>query len=285
MKAIWSGSLSFGLVHIPLRVYPAAEDHVLPFHMLHKKDHSPIRFSRICEEEEVEVPYSDIVKAYEYAKGEYVVLETQDFKNANAKKTGTIAIVQFVDVKEIAPFYFEKPYFLEPDKKAAKAYQLLNEALMQSKKVAIASFVFREKEHIGAVMGSKEGLVLIQMRYSNQMRSAKQLDLPKGKVTAQELEMALSLINQLSSPFKPEKFHDTYTEELMGFIEQKLKGKKQKRPKQAKKVSMGKADLMHVLKVSLEKSLQEKTIPTSKRPASKKSFPKPKESKNKTRRK
>lgn len=252
MKAIWNGSLAFGLINIPVRVYPASEERVLDFHMLHKKDLSPIRFARICKEDGKEIPYKDIVKGFEYEKGEYVVVTEDDFKAANAKKTSTIEIQHFTDLDEIDPIYLEKPYFLEPDKKAGKAYQLLSEALNKSKKVAIVNFVFRNKEHIGVILSFKKGLLLIQMRYFAEIRPFDELDLPKEKTSPKELQMALTLIDQLTKKFEPEKHHDTYVEDLMDVIEQKLKGKKTKKAAPSHKHEA--RDLMHLLQASMKKA-------------------------------
>lgn len=235
--------------------------------MLHKKDNSPIRFARICKEEEKEVPYSDIVKGFEYEKDAFVVIDEEDFKAANVKKTSTIEIQYFTDVKAIEPIYFEKPYFLEPDKKAGKAYQLLNEALNKSKKTAVVNYVFRNKEHIGVILPSKEGLLLIQMRYHAEIRSFEELDLPTTKTSAKELQMALTLIDQLTKRFEPEKHHDTYTEELMHIIEQKLKGKKPAGRAKKTAPSHGVRDLMGLLQASLKKSIDETAPKKKKRPS------------------
>ncbi len=247
--------MAFGLVNIPINVYPGSEEHTLEFHMLHKTDLSPVRFARICKEEEKEVSYRDIVKGYEYEKGEYIVVDEADFKAADAKKTSTIEIQNFTDIRQIDPIYFEKPYFLEPAKKAGKAYQLLSEALFKSKKVAIASYVFRNREHIGVILPLKEGLLLMQMRYHSEIRPFEQLDLPKEKISAQELKLALTFIDQLTQPFEPKKFHDTYVEELISRIEQKLKGKKMPRREKVAKASYEARDLMNLLQKSLKKTL------------------------------
>lgn len=254
MKAIWNGSIAFGLINIPIRVYPASEDHALEFHMLHKKDLSPIRFARICKAEGKEVAYQDIVKGFEFEKGEYVVIEDADFKAANSKKTSTIELQYFTESSQIDPIYYEKPYFLEPDKKSGKAYKLLWEGLLKSGKVAIGNFVFRNREHFGAILPLKEGLLLIQMRYPSEIRPFEELNLPKEKTAPQELKMALTLIDQLTQNFQPEKHHDTYVEELMGVIEQKLKGAKPRKVKAAKSLHET-GDLMALLQKSLEKSL------------------------------
>lgn len=257
MKSIWKGSLAFGLVNIPINVYPASEEHTLEFHMLHKKDLSPIRFARICRADNQEVPYSEIVKGFEYEKDEYVVIEEEDFKRADAKKTSTIEIQHFTDIHQIDPIYFEKPYFLEPDKKSGKAYRLLREALVKSKKVAIANFVFRHREHIGAILPCPEGLQLIQMRYHAEIRPF-DMAMTKEKISAEELKIAISLIDQLSKPFEPEKFHDTYVESLMAVIHQKVHGKKRRRAPKKAEISYEARDVMHLLQESMKKAVAHK---------------------------
>jgi DNA end-binding protein Ku len=255
MKSIWKGSIAFGLVNIPINVYPAAEEHALEFHMLHKKDLSPIHFARICMAENQEVPYSEIVKGFEYEKDAYVVIEDEDFKSADVKKTSTIEIQHFTDIDQIEPIYFEKPYFLEPDKKSGKAYKLLHEALVKSKKIAIVNFVFRHREHIGAILPFQGGLQLIQMRYHVEIRPFELLEMPKEKITAAELKIALSFIEQLTKPFAPEKFHDTYVEALMAVIQQKLHGKKTVRAPKEAKIAYEARDLMHLLQESMKKAV------------------------------
>lgn len=257
MRSIWKGALSFGLINIPINVYSASEENALSFDMLHKKDLSPIRYARICKLDGKEIPYNEIVKGYEFEKGEYVVVDEQDFEAANAKKTKTIDIQCFVDMSEIDSIYFSKPYYLEPDKKAQKAYQLLKEALKKSKKVAIANFVFRNKEHIGAVIAYEDILILHQLRYATELRSYESLDVSKSeKFTKQEMEMALKLVDQLSVRFDIKKYKDTYTEELVAAIEDKVRGKKPaKKTKEPQYTSS--RDLMHQLKQSLEGSLKQ----------------------------
>lgn len=254
MRPIWNGSLGFGLINIPIHVYSASEEHAIEFHMLHKKDHSPIRYIRVCKSDNKEVPYSEIEKGYEYEKDKYIVLTESDFKAANAKKTSTIEIQQFAHIKEIDPIYFEKPYYLEPDKKAGKAYQLLAKALEKSHKVAIANYVFKNKEHLGVIFASKKGLILMQMRYASEIRSIEDLNIPEEKTSDKELKMALALIDQLTHPFKPESFHDAYTEELLSVIHQKLKGKKvsEKSTKIVHHDTEAK-DLMKLLQASMKK--------------------------------
>lgn len=252
MRALWSGSLSFGLINIPVRLYSGTSDHGLSFNMLHKKDLSPIRYARICKADGKEIPYKDIVKGYEYQKGDYVVLLDEDFKRANLKKTKSIEILDFVEEKEIDPIYYEKPYYLEPGKGAEKAYVLLHESLKKSKKVAVARFVFHHREHIGVVKPYQQLLVLNQLRYESELRPFDQLNLHSVKLAPQEVKMALKLIEHLSSHFHPKKYHDTYTEELETIIKEKAKGKKH-RPSKGKEPKVTDVkDIMHMLKESLE---------------------------------
>ena len=257
MRAIWTGALSFGLVNIPVRLYSASEERGgLDLDMLHKKDLSPIRYARICKADGKEVPWEDIVKGYEYEKGDYVILTDEDFKKANVKKTKTIDIVDFAKEGDIDPIYYEKPYYLEPEKGAFKAYALLREAIKRSKKVGVAKFVIRNREHIGAIRVVGKALVLEQMRYKEDLREPEGLNLPAKDEGAskREIEMALNLIDQLTAGFDPKKFKDTYTEDLKEVIEQKAKGKRPK-AKNVKKTAPTRTehDIMAMLKKSLEK--------------------------------
>lgn len=258
MRAIWSGSLSFGLVNIPIKLYSASVERGLDFDLLHDKDLSPIRFARVCRKEGVEVPYKDLVKGYEYQDGDYVVLHDEDFVKASVKKTKTIDIVDFVEESQIDPMYFEKPYYLEPDKTAAKAYSVLVAALKKSKKVGVAKFVIRSRENLGVIQPKGNFIVLNQMRFSKDIRPAKDLKIPDVKVEGREIEMALAFINQLSEPFKPQEYHDTYEEELMEVIEEKAKGKKVVAKDVPQEPTTDVADLMSLLKQSLEKTKKDR---------------------------
>jgi DNA end-binding protein Ku len=254
MRAIWNGSVGFGLVNIPVRLYSGSESRGgIDLNMLHKKDLSPIRYARICRSDGQEVPYEDIVKGYAYRKGDYIVLDEKDFEKANAKKTKTIEIVEFIDEKEIDVRYYEKPYYLEPDKGSAHAYSLLREALKQSGKVAIARFVMRSRENLAAIKPVGRALVLDQLRYPSDIRQPSELNLPEEEaVSEKEIDMALALINQLTQAFVPEDFHDTYTEELEKVIEAKARGKQLPAGEPAPQGTPVQ-DLMTQLKASLEK--------------------------------
>jgi DNA end-binding protein Ku len=254
MRSIWSGSIGFGLVNIPVKLYSASQSHEgLDLDMLHKEDHSPIRYARICREDGEEIPYEDIVKGYEYKKGDYVVLTQEDLKKADAKKTKTIEIKQFADEDEIDSRYYEKPYYLEPDKGAERAYALLRDALARSNKVALAKYAMRARDNMAAIKPIGNALVLVQMRFPADLRDAGDLKFPTEKAKKEELDMALALIKQLDKPFIPEDWHDTYTEELEEIIKDKANGhtpKKQGKQPQETKVK----DLMDTLRASLESS-------------------------------
>lgn len=254
MRSIWSGALSFGLLNIPIRLYSGSEEHALSFDLLHKKDLSPIRYARICKEDGKEIAYEDIVKGYEYQKGEYVVVTEEDFKSVDMEKTDAIEIVQFALKSEIDPIYYEKPYFLEPGKGADKPYALLRETLEKAKKVGIVKFIFRNKEHIGIVEPYGNALILNQMRFSSEIRDVEELKLPKERqVSKKEIEMALKLVDQLTEKFNPESFRDEYTEKLQKVIENKLKGI----PTRIKKKAPPKPSKVHDIISLLKKSLEE----------------------------
>lgn len=228
MRPIWSGSISFGLVNIPVRMFSAVENREgIDFDMLHKTDHSPIRYARICREEGEEVEWDDIVKGYEYEEGKYVVFTPEQLDELAAEKSSTIDIQQFVRSSEIDIRYFEKPYYLEPVKGGEKAYALLRQALERSNMLALARYVMHEREHLALVQPVGRVLVLTQMRFPTDLRPSGSLMLPTDKdVSERELEVALKLVKQETKPFIAEDFHDTYTEELEERIKAKLKGKK-----------------------------------------------------------
>jgi len=253
MRAIWNGSISFGLVNIPVRLYSASEERALSFHLFDKNDMCPVSYKKVCRDDDKTVDSRDIVKGYELEKGRYVVLDKEDFKRANAKKTETIEIVQFSDLDEIDPKYFDKPYYLEPDRKATKAYALLRDALKKSGKAGIAEYVLRDKEKIGALIVEDEMIVLIQLRYLDEIRDPEDLHIPgKSKYSAKEMEMASTLIDDMARKFEPRKFKDTYTNELLKVIKAKAKGKLKetsvKSPIQPTDVD----DILSALRLSLE---------------------------------
>lgn len=253
MRSIWSGAISFGLVHIPVHLYSGTEEHALDLDMLHKTDFSPIRYARICKADGKEVPYSDIVKGYEYEKGEYIVLDDADFKSIHAEKTNTIEIVHFASKEEIDSIYFEKPYFLEPGKGADKSYVLLREALTETGKVGVVKFVLRNREHIGIIKPHGNAIILDQMRYASEIRDVEELKLPKAEqANKKELAMALKLIDQLTEEFKADAYKDEYSEVLKQLIDAKIKGVAPHKKGAAGPKPSKVHDIMSLLKASLE---------------------------------
>jgi len=252
MRALWTGSISFGLINIPVKLYSASETRDgIDLHMLHAKDKGQIRYAKICELEDKEVPYDEIVKGFEYEDDKFVVITDEDFEAAEGPKTSTIDIAEFSDEDEVDIRYLEKPYYLEPAKGGEKAYALLREALKKTGKIAISRFVLRQREHLAALKPVGAALVLNQMRFPADLRTPGGLKLPHGLDTKPaELEMAQALIKQLTKPFIPEDFHDTYTEELEDRIEAKVKHQPVTKaaPSDTKPVK----DLMAALKASLE---------------------------------
>lgn len=254
MRSIWSGALSFGLIYIPVKLYDGTESHTIDFDLLRKSDHCRIHYARVCRETGEEVPNTEIVKGFQYRKGDYVVLEEDDFKRVNVHKSQTIDIVAFVKATEIDQKYLEKPYFLEPVKEAKKAYALLREALVSSGKAGIARYVMRTREHLALITPDKNVLILNQMRFEDELRSFSELDLPsKGKdaTNKRELEMAIRLIEQLSETWEPQKYKDTYFNDLKKIIQEKIEGKMPE-PFEMQPIPTGVTDLFNRLSQSLE---------------------------------
>jgi DNA end-binding protein Ku len=253
MRAIWSGSLSFGLINIPVKLYSASEERGLNLDMLDKATHKPIGYARVIRGTHQEVKWENIVKGYKYRNGDYIVLLDEDFKAASPEKTRTIDIVSFTAESEIDPKYYEKPYYLEPDAKSTKAYALLREALAKSKKVAVASFVMREREHVAIIKPAGNVLMLEQLRWDEDIRSTSGLNLPaKESFKERELEMALQLVEHLTAHFDAKQFKDTYTEQLMQVIEAKAKGRKPRtKAEKAEAPTEDVDDLLAILQESL----------------------------------
>lgn len=226
MHALWKGAISFGLVHIPVRMYLATAQKELQFKLLHKKDLSELRYARICKAEEIEVPWEEVVKGIEDKKGHYVVLEKKDFEKASLKKSRTIEILDFTQEAQVDPIYYDTPYYLEPEKEAGSAYALLREALKASKKVAVGRFVFHNHEHIGLIRVYNNVLVLHKLRYFNEIRSEKDVQVPKSSVAKAQMQLALKLIDELSESFDPKKYFDAYKKELKTIIQKKGRGQK-----------------------------------------------------------
>jgi DNA end-binding protein Ku len=249
MRAIWTGSIGFGLVNIPIKMYSAVEESTLDLDMLDKKDHSNIRFKRVNENTGKEVAWGNIVRGYLY-NDRYVVLDDTDFEKAMPERTKHIEITQFIDEKEIDSTFFEVPYYLEPAKGGERAYVLLRDALEKTEKAGVGMFVMHKKEHVAIIKALDDVLVLNRIRFPQEIRSPKELKIPESKTKPNELKMAVSLIDQLTEPFDPARYKDDYTDKLMKVIEAKAKGKKT--PFKPMKVVHSKTtDLMDQLKASL----------------------------------
>ncbi len=223
MRAIWSGGISFGLVYIPVKLYSGVSSQGLNFDMLREKDQCPIKYMRVCKNDGEEVPWNQIVKGYKLEDEYYVVLKDEDFEKASSEKTNTIEIVNFVKVEEISPRYFEKPYLIEPGKGAGKTYNLLKEAMLRSGMAGVAKFVMRNKEHLALLMADEDVIFLNQMRFHDELRDPGNLKLPAEKPAEKELDLALKIIEQMSSAFDPGEYKDTYQEKLKEIIEAKAK--------------------------------------------------------------
>lgn len=251
MKSIWTGSLGFGLVNIPIKLYSAIESSNLDLDMLDRKDLSNIRFKRVNENTGKEVAWDNIVKGYLY-NDRYVVVDEQDFKKAMPEKTAHIDIIQFVDAQEIESVYFESPYFVQPEKGGARAYGLLEEALSKTGKAGLGSFVMRDREHMCMIRPYEKILILHRLRWAQELRDPAEIKMPAAKYKSGELQMAITLIKQLTRHADLAKFKNEYSDKLLGIIKAKAKGKKIPY-KPMKVVRSDDTDLMAQLKASLSK--------------------------------
>jgi len=227
MRSIWTGVLSFGLVTIPVRVFTAISEKDVKFHLLHKKCHSRIQMERYCPVCDQRVEWVDVVKGYEYQKGKYVILEPEELEAIPLETAHAINILEFVDLAEIDPIYFEKAYYLAPDENGEKAFVLLREAIKEAGKVAVGKVVLREKEHLVAVRAVDQVLVMETMYYADEVRSQAELELPTSEqvsINPKELTMATSLIENLTESFQLEKYKDDYRAALMELIGKKIEG-------------------------------------------------------------
>lgn len=262
MRAMWKGSISFGLVNIPVKLISASHDKEFSFKMLHKKDMSEIRYAKICKVEDKEVPWNEIVKGYEYKPGEFITMEEEDFKKVNLKKSSSIDIMHFIKEDEIDTIFYMKPYFLEPEKNGANAYNLLLEALKKSKKVGICKFVLHHREHLAVLKPFENAIILNEMRYLDELSRVKDLNIPaKANISTQEMTIAIKLIDHMTAKFNPKEYKDTYSEDLRDMILKKGKGKKIS-PKGHEAKPSKIVDIMSLLKQSLE---EEESLKKSKR--------------------
>jgi DNA end-binding protein Ku len=254
-RALWKGSISFGLVNIPIELHTAVRDHRPRFRMLHASDKSPVKFERVCIKDGHTVAWEDLVKGYEYAKGRFVVLTKEDFRAAAVEKTRTVDIIDFVNADEIDDRFFETPYYLVPAKGGERAYALLREAIRESRRIGIAKFILRDAQHLAAVEAIGDALVLSVMRFADELVGTPQLQFPSADgVRKAELDMAKALVNSLAAEWDPSKYTDQYRENLLRIIKGKMKGKQVEfeageEPRQAEVV-----DLMERLRRSLAAS-------------------------------
>ena len=248
-RTMWKGAISFGLVTIPVAVYPATEEKTLRFNQIHAEDGGRIRMKRTCSIDGEEVSYDEIVKGYEYEKDKYVVLSDDDFDAVPVESSRAIDIVQFVDMDEIDPTLYKKSYYLVPDETGAKAYSLLREAMSQDSRVGIAKVSFRDKEHLAALRFKDEAFVLETMYWPDEIRAFETDVKLDQKVRTQELEMARQLIENLTADWNPEEFTDEYRQALLGIVEAKINGQEIEMvaPEPTAKV----VDLMEALKASV----------------------------------
>jgi DNA end-binding protein Ku len=256
-RAIWKGAVSFGMVSIPIKLYTATDEKDVSFHLLHRKDHARIKQQRYCPEDDAVVEWNDVVRGYEIAPDQYVVMEPEDFEKVPVDTTHTIEITDFVPHAQIDPIYYQRTYYLEPEKVGAKPFALLREVLKDSELVAIAKVTLRQKEHLCTLRVHNNTLALETMFYADEIRSVGDLDDVPADIDLgdRELQMAKSLVDMLTGDFEPEKYRDNYREALLELIEAKAEGQEIKRPAPA----VGKVtDLMEALRESIEAAKRER---------------------------
>jgi len=229
-RAIWKGAISFGLVHIPVELYPSHNAPGIDLDMLDRRDFSPVGYKRYNKTTGKEIRTEDIVKGYQYEKGEYVVLTDAEIRQANKEATQTIDIQAFVNVSEISPLYFEQPYYLKPTKGGEKVYALLRETLKTTDRIGIAQIVMRTKQHLAALMVVDQVIVLNMLRYAEDIRPAEALGLPaedasKVRVSDKEIKMAHALVEDMTEPWNPEQFRDRFREDILALVKKKIRNK------------------------------------------------------------
>src|SRR6266850_8562444 len=255
MRAIWKGNISFALVSIPISLFSATRRNELSFHYLHKKDMSPVSYKRFCDTEDTEVPWEEITKGYEYEKGQYIEITDEDLEKVDVELTKTIQIEEFVQEDEIDAVFFDKPYYLEPQKGGERAYALMREALAQSKRVGIAKVVLKSREHLAAVKAVGDMITLNTMRFAHEIVDSSELKLPqKPEISKKEMDLAHTLIDSMADTFDPQKYKDEYYEKVMEVIQMKVQGVSPQAPAGKPKGPAKVVDLMEVLKQSLQET-------------------------------
>lgn len=256
MRVLWKGSISFGLVTIPVSLYPATQREELKFRLLRASDHSPVNYKRVAEADGKEVPWEQIVKGYEHEKGKFVILKEEDFARVDVEATQTVDIMNFVSLEEVDPLLFYKPYYLEVGKGGDKAYVLLRDALRDSGKIAIAKVVIRSRQHLAAVKPQKNGLMLELMHFPKEILDVSEFKAPAEKTVGKaEMQMAKQLIQSMTSDWKPEQYNDEYHEALEKLIDERIEHPDHKAPAATRKrKSTNVIDLVSVLQKSLQES-------------------------------
>jgi len=274
MRSLWKGSISFGLVNIPVSLYPATRREELSFRLLRSTDLSPVNYKRVAEKDGREVPWDKVVKGYEYQKGKFVVLKDSDFRRVDIEATQTVDIMDFVVLSEVNPMYFQKPYFLVPEKSGAAAYALLRDVLAETKKAGIAKVVIRTRQHLAAVKVQQQALVLEIMHFVDELVEVHELSIPVSKAgtKSREINMAKALVEQMTEKWEPTRYTDDYSSALMSLIKDKIAhGDKattapRKLPKETKVI-----DLAAVLKESLSQAASASRRKPSKNASSRRS--------------
>jgi DNA end-binding protein Ku len=272
MHTMWKGSISFGLVNIPIKLHTATEDKDIKLRTLHKKCHSPVKYEKVCSVCEEELQPDDIVKAYEYTKGKYVVLEDEELESLRKENEDkAVEIIDFVKMEEIDPIYYNRSYYMSPNEGGGKAYSLLRKALKESQKVGLAKIIIRAKEQLAIVRVYENTLVMETIHFPDEVRSS--ADVPsvpaEDKVTDKELDTAIMLIDQLTTEFNPEKYTDDYRTALLELIESKRTGQETVTSKEKEPVT-NVTDLMAALQASIDRTKPEKAETVKKEPAKKK---------------
>jgi DNA end-binding protein Ku len=252
-RALWKGSITFGLVNIPVELFNAVRDHRPRFRLLHAKDESPVQYERVCQREGKPVAWEDLVKGYEYEKGRFVILTKDDFKTAALEKTRTFDIIDFVDPKEIDDRYYETPYYLQPGKGADRSYAVLRDGLTESGRIGIGKIILRDAQHLAALEVIDQALVLTMMRFPDELANLSTFRFPSSEgIRKAETAMATQLIENLSAKWEPEKYTDEYVENLMRIIKAKVKGQKPRLVGREPAYEPNVVDLMERLRASLE---------------------------------
>jgi DNA end-binding protein Ku len=270
-KWLWKGSLSFGLVNVPVALHSAVRDQGVHFRQLHQPDGSPIETRRMCAEENREVPWDEIVKGYEFEDGRWVLLTDEDLQAAAPKQSRTIDIEQFVPAREIDPIFFDRPYLLTPtDESAARAYALLSDVMRDSGQAAVGRFILRAKERLVSIRHRDGALTLTTMLFHDEVRSPKEIaaEIDAAKPTREQVQSAVAIIEELGVPFDPGSYHDEHRAHLLRIIKSKQQGKKIPAPVKSKEPATAAPDLMGALEESLARIRGEKTKQKARQPPS-----------------